>query len=300
MTDINTGGNRLLETDWGKEWKRLQQQKNAADDPSYWNERAHSFPTDTKVGPYAQEFLRLANIKPGETVFDMGCGSGAIAMPLGLEGHKVVAADFSENMLARMQEVLDANNIRCVFPKLMSWEEDWAEKGVREGMVDVCVASRSIATADLEDSLMRLHEVARRRVCITLATASSPRVDDRILKELGLADKLSKDYLYAINILASHGILPEVNYIRSARYDTYDSTEEAALSLKKMIDAALGQGACDAEYEAAYERLVDWLESNLIQNPEAGQPDSHGLQQKVLRLKKPRVITWAFIAWNKE
>ena len=42
-------------------------------------------------------------------------------------------------------------------------------------MTDVAIASRSIATADLRDALLRLTEVARRRVCITLATGSPPR-----------------------------------------------------------------------------------------------------------------------------
>lgn len=300
MSDINTGGDLLFTTDWGQEWRRLQASKNAADDPIYWNTRAHSFPADTQTSPYAKAFLQLADIRPGETVFDMGCGSGALAVPLGKAGHKVVAADFSEAMLARMQSVLDETNVRTVFPKLMSWEEDWSEKGVRQGMVDVCIASRSIATADLEDSLMRLHDIARRRVCITLATTSSPRVDKRILSEIGIQDKLTKDYLYAINILATHNILPELSYIRSTRYDTYNSAEEAALSLQKMVDAALGCDASEQDATQAYECLLDWLEENLISNDEAGLPDSHGLPQKALRLKHPRVITWAFIAWDKE
>lgn len=300
MTDINTGDDKLAETDWGEQWRQLQQQKNAADDPNYWNERALSYPADTKVSPYAKEFLRLADIRPDETVFDMGCGSGAIAMPLGLAGHKVVAGDFSENMLSRLKEVLSANNISCVFPKLMSWEDDWAALGVRPGMVDVCVASRSIATTDLEESLMRLHNIARRRVCVTLATTSSPRIDNKMLHELGLSDTFAKDYLYAINILAQHDILPQVNYIKSTRYDTYENPEEAALSLKKMVDASLGPCASNKEYDDAYERLIDWLSSNLEHNPEVGQPDNHDLPQKALRLKNPRVITWAFIAWDKD
>ena len=95
-------------------------------------------------------------IRPGETVFDMGCGTGAIALPLGELGHKVVAADFSQGMLDRMQAVIESQGIRTVFSKLMSWDEDWAAKGVRTGMVDICVASRSIAT---------------RTICVTVCCA---------------------------------------------------------------------------------------------------------------------------------
>lgn len=72
-------------------------------------------------------------------------------------------------------------------------------------MTDVAIASRSIATSDLRDALLRLTEVARRRVCITLATGSSPRVDERILAAVGLPSVLGRDYLYAFNILANEG-----------------------------------------------------------------------------------------------
>ncbi|WP_418866948.1 methyltransferase domain-containing protein, partial [Senegalimassilia anaerobia] len=158
---------KLTTTDWNAEWMALQQARRKADDPSYWDSRSHTFPTSTEPSAYARRFIELADIQPRETVFDMGCGTGALAVPLGLAGHKVVAADFSRGMLDRMSEALKQTEVHTVFPMQLSWEEDWAAKGVRPGMVDVCTASRSIATANLRDSLLRLTDIARRRVCIT-------------------------------------------------------------------------------------------------------------------------------------
>lgn len=297
--DTSAGRPLLGHVDWNEEWMSLQARRRKPDDPAYWNGRAHDFPADTEVSPYAKRFVELSGIKPGETVFDMGCGTGAVALPLGLAGHKVVAADFSQNMLDRMSFVMEQAGVTTVFPKLLSWDEDWAAKGVREGMVDVCVASRSIATANLRDSLLRLTEIARRRVCITLTTGSSPRTDEAIMAELGLEDALCRDYLYAINILAKEGLLPRVDYIRSQRFDTYDSAEDAATHLRRMIDGAAGAIANEAQRQAAYARLDAWLANNLIENDQANQPDVHGKPQKALRLANPRVITWAFISWDK-
>ena len=237
-------------------------------------------------------------IRPGETVFDMGCGTGAIALPLGELGHKVVAADFSQGMLDRMQAVMESPGIRTVFPKLMSWDEDWAAKGVRTGMVDICVASRSIATHDLRDSLLRLTDIARRRVCITLPTGSSPRTDERILSELGLSDAVFRQHLYAICILANEGLFPRVDYIQSQRYETFASHEEAAESLQRMIDNAAGAVTTGAQRQSAYARLHAWLNDNLVENGHVGSLDKHGLPQKALRLRNPRIITWAFISWD--
>lgn len=290
---------KLTTTDWNAEWMALQQARRKADDPTYWDSRAHTFPTSTEPSLYARRFIELADIQHRETVFDMGCGTGALAVPLGLAGHKVVAADFSRGMLDRMSEALEQADAHTVFPMQLSWEEDWAAKGVRPGMVDVCTASRSIATANLRDSLLRLTDIARRRVCITLTTGSSPRTDERIMAELGLKDALCPDYLYAINILAAEGILPQVDFIRSERNDTFDTPEQAAESLRRMIDGAAGAVVGEKQRQAAYVRLHAWLNDNLVPNEHAGSPDGHGGTQKALRLRNPRVITWAFIAWDK-
>ena len=226
----------LTTTDWNEEWKELQKVRRHADDAAFWDKRSATFTTKDAPNLYVEKFLGYADIRPGETVFDMGCGTGALAVPLGEAGHKVVAADFSQGMLDQMQARLNEAGVRTVFPKLMSWEDDWPAFGVREGMTDVAVASRSIATADLRDALLRLTEVARRRVCITLATGSSPRVDERILAAVGLPAVLGRDYLYAFNILAAEGIRAEVRYIDSTRDDTFASPEDAYEKLAAMID----------------------------------------------------------------
>lgn len=288
----------LTTRDWNEEWKDLQKVRRRADDASYWDKRSETFTTKDAPNPYVSRFLELAGIQPGETVFDMGCGTGALSIPLGLAGHKVVAADFSQGMLDRLQEALDAQRIETVFPKRMSWDGDWAAFGVRGGMVDVAVASRSIATADLKDALLRLTDVARRRVCVTLATGSSPRTDERILGVLGLQNMLGRDYLYAFNILVNEGFKPTVSYIDSSRADTYDSFEDAYGEFKDMVDDAMGSLISDGELAAAHGCLRTWLSDNLIDNEHAGEHDKKGLPEKRLRLRQPRTVRWAFLAWD--
>ena len=288
----------LTSMDWNEEWKELQKVRRHADDASFWDKRSATFTTKDAPNLYVEKFLEYAGIRPGETVFDMGCGTGALAVPLGEAGHKVVAADFSQGMLDQMQARLNEAGVRTVFPKLMSWEDDWPAFGVREGMTDVAVASRSIATADLRDALLRLTEVARRRVCITLATGSSPRVDERILAAVGLPAVLGRDYLYAFNILAAEGIRAEVRYIDSTRDDTFASPEDAYEKLAAMIDDSSAVRASDTERQRARANLREWLTANLVPNESAGAPDRKGIPQLAWRLAEPRTVTWAFLAWN--
>ena len=174
----------LTTTDWNAEWMALQQARRKADDPSYWDSRSHTFPTSTEPSAYARRFIELADIQPRETVFDMGCGTGALAVPLGLAGHKVVAADFSRGMLDRMSETLERSDVHTVFPMQLSWGEDWAARACARAWWTVHrlpqhrhrrYARQPAAPTD----------IARRRVCITLTTGSSPRTDERIMAELG-------------------------------------------------------------------------------------------------------------------
>ena len=90
----------LIATDWNEEWKKLQVVREKTDDSTIWDAKAKSFPVKhgSQEG-YVAEFLRLAGIEAHETVLDMGCGTGALATPLALQGCNVVASDFSQGML---------------------------------------------------------------------------------------------------------------------------------------------------------------------------------------------------------
>ena len=287
----------LSTTDWNEEWKRLQIARRKADNSAYWDKRSKTFSTKDAPNAYVDRFLELARIEPGETVFDMGCGTGALSIPLGREGHKVVAADFSQGMLDILDGELAENGIATVFPKLMSWEDDWEAHGVREGMTDVAIASRSIAVSDMKAALMRLTSVARRRVCITLSTGSSPRMDERILSDIGVKNEFGNDFLYAFNILVGEGIMPEVSYIKSTRTDTFESFDDAYDGFSRMVlDAVTDKES--PETSAALDRLRTWTEQHLVANPEAGEPDKKGVPQKPFKLDCTRIVTWAFLAWD--
>lgn len=279
----------LLNTDWNKEWMALQADRRAADDPSFWNKRAKHFkPRETH--PYARDFLQLAGIHDGESVLDMGCGGGSLAIPLARRGCPVLACDFSAPMLdvvregARYFEVDD-----LIDTKLLAWDDDWSAAGMEPNSVDVALASRSIATTDLESALAKLDRMARRRCCITLVANASPRYDEHVMNAIGASVTRSHDFVYAFNILIGMGGLPEVSYIHSPRRDTFDSLDSGVADFARMLEGG---------NEDKLEELRSYIAAHMVENPQAGQPGSKGEPQGRFMLDHVRTVHWAFISWN--
>ncbi len=279
----------LLTCDWNAEWKRLQKARRRADDAAWWDSRAKHFrPKETS--PYAQRFLELAAIAPGETVLDMGCGSGTLAVPLAQQGHQVIAADFSQAMLDTLGEAAEEAGVSSRIQRVrLAWEDDWQAAGVSPRCVDVALASRSIATHDLRAALLKLEGAARRRCCVTLACNAGPRYDAEVLEAVGVSVGESVDYLYAFNILVQAGRAPEVRYLDSLRKDTFNTLEEGVADFARMLEAG---------HEDKVDELRAYLAAHMVENPEAGQPGPKGKLQGRYTLDHERVVRWAFVSWE--
>lgn len=162
-----------IDIDWRAAWIAEQEHRGRSDDATRWDERSANYAKVSGTSSYASTFLDYAGVREGETVLDMGCGSGALALPLAQDGHEVYACDFSRGMLDALMETAFRLGVnQHVHPMLLAWDDDWTTAGVP--VCDVALASRSIATGDMQAALAKLDEHARRRVCITLTTGLSP------------------------------------------------------------------------------------------------------------------------------
>lgn len=293
----NTNNAHLQETNWGDEWKKLQQLRRKADDSAYWDKRSESYDAKDTPNDYTHAFLTYAGVKPGEVVLDMGCGTGNIAIPLSQRGCTVIAADFSQGMLDTLTQHITTHEITGIQPQLLAWADDWEAAGIIHNSVDVAIASRSISTDDMEEALDKLHNVARRRCCISLPTGCSPRMDARVLDIIGTKNRYGADHQYAWNILQDKGRFPECRYIKSVRNDTFDSLDDALEKMGRMIDDVI-EPECTSERNQAYDVLKAWIKDQLIPNTSAGLEDEKGRAQKAFCLREPRIVTWACITWD--
>lgn len=272
--DINT-------IDWKEAWAHYEKVRRAADDASYWNARAKSFSERAGTSPYAAEFIERACLKPGETVLDMGCGSGTLAIPLAQAGHEVWACDFSTAMLAILEErAAELGLGERIHTKLVSWADDWDDAGVP--VCDVAFSSRSMAADDLWDAIEKIDSRACRRVCVTMGTNQSPRVDETLSAAIGRPYPGLPEFVYAMNMLWVMGKKPELSLISTLRQDRFESIGAAVEKHAQIMEATPEETRKLAAYAAEHMRAVETEDGTRWE------------------FDHTRQTNWAFMSWNKE
>ncbi len=273
--------------DWNQLWQERQRLRTTDRSAEHWNARAKTYTRKDMPGSYTDQFLHLAAIEPGESVMDMGCGAGNLAIPLGRAGHEVLAADFSTEMLKRLEARRDEEGLADVRTLELAWADDWESHGVAPESYDVCLASRSIATFDLRGALLKMSAVARRRCCVTLIVGSSPQVDDRMLTQIGLAPAPSYDSVFATAILQAEGYLPKLAYISTHRTDSFINEEAAFEKYAAMARQAAAAEQRELSSEEIDARVHSWLADELTTQEDG-----------MLTLTHPRTVNWAFVSWD--
>ena len=193
----------------------------------------------------------------------MGCGSGALALPLARAGHDVVGLDFSAGMLdlLRRQAVEEGlGNVRTV---QAAWDDDWRAAGV--GVADVVIASRSLDVRDLRAALQKLDAFARRRVCVTLPADGLLYPQLLAHEAVGRPCVRRGDHATAVNVLRQMGIEPEVGSLEHVSASRYESPEAALESLHRMIAPA---------GEREEQALQRYVAGHVVETPgPAGRPE---------------------------
>ncbi len=275
----------LAGVDWAEAWTQAQAARAEPPGAEHWTKRSATY-GDLRLGDYERTFLARANVEPGETVLDFGCGTGLLAVPLAQMGCRVVACDFSEGMLAELARNAEAAGVAgFIDARLLAWDDDWEAAGVAPGSCDVAIASRSIATADMLGALRKLDRAARRRVCVTVAAGRSPRRDERAYEAVGRARPAVADHAYCAGILFQRGVFPEVSYIVTRSRPAFADRAAAACELTAMVGGDL------TPQERA--GLDAFLDAHYAEDP-AAKPGRTYASDTL------RTVRWAFIAWGCE
>ncbi len=201
---------------------------------------------------YTKNQVNQMTLDPNDTVVDIGCGPGRLAIPIAKKVKKVTAVDISEEMLNKCITNAQAEGVNNIVPLDLNWLEEGSEKKV--GIHDIAVASRSVGFSDI----VKLNNIARKYAFI-LCWANSPSLREI---QLDFLEGITKEkippeannrmfgYNITFNMLYDMGIEPNVVIVEDGFTRDYQTKEQAYKDLRFI-------GEIPPDKEAQFRKNVD-------------------------------------------
>lgn len=277
------------------------------DSRDYWNHRAATF-TRTATCDYELWLMRLLALDPADTLLDMGCATGTLAVPLARAGHRVHACDFAEAMLAILNQRAAQESLP-ITSHLLAWDDDWQAAGLGENSVDVAFASRSLMAADVQPYIRKLDLAARVKAAVVVPGGSLPSADPQLLAYLGRRAAPPRAVESVKRVLADLGRVPVLSTTTTLRPMRFASFEEGLANLRRLAGpepfSAQEQELFDAyavehfkQVPGAMPTKQDWHkpQSERPQKQSAAFSGVEAANDWVLDYDLP--VTWKFIGWR--
>lgn len=208
-------------------WKGLSNKELWDKRAAKFNKRIDNVKTDGEKldkDDYISKMLARIETSPEDTVLDIGCGPGTLAIPLAERVKSITGLDISSEMLRHLKEnaakkdITNINYINC------SWDDAVVGKDVEPH--DIVVASRSLGPHDLKESMLKLASVAKKAVYFTLPVVHLP-FDWEVYQAIGRNERKHPSYIYVFNTLYQMGINANLEILNSRIRVKFSSVEEA-------------------------------------------------------------------------
>ncbi len=232
--------------------------KNSSD----WDKKSKEMAPRMQKSSYVEDFISRMDISKDDTVLDIGCGPGTLAIPLAKMVKEVIAIDFSFQMLEELEAYAAREGITNIKTYHIGWDDDWSHLP----QVDIAVASRSIEVQEIEKALQKISSQAKKASYLTYKTGGS-FVDMEILDFIGKTIITKPDFWYIPLLLYKDGYLPHIDYIStkggSVRYADVNAFVTSLIwSLgeldERQQDRAREYYKLFIEKEKDYERVSNW------------------------------------------
>lgn len=203
---------RTLPVDFAEQYRqymrRIQYQELPAEE---WDRRALAMSRKTlQYSDYATAFLQKMHLDHNQTVLDVGCGPGTLALKMAPEVRQVYCLDYSQGMLGCLMDYASRLNIRNITPMHLSKEDVWDSVVPR---CDTVICSRAGLDHDLAAFLQKLNRYARGQVYFSYLVGG--RFDQQAIADLlNIQRTPFPDYIYVMNILYQLGIDADLSFVQ--------------------------------------------------------------------------------------
>ncbi|MCW4010370.1 MAG: class I SAM-dependent methyltransferase [Candidatus Bathyarchaeota archaeon] len=174
---------------------------------------------------YPKALNDLIRIRPEDSILDIGCGPGVLALPFSLISKSVTVVDISENMLKVLHENAAAKGITNIKSVNKCWLDTCVGADISQGY-DVVISSNSINLLgaqettvnnqprlewDLVAALKKMNQLGK-RIYLSFPLFIQNHLSS--LKHLGKKSNPWPDYVILHNILYQLGIRPNINILK--------------------------------------------------------------------------------------
>lgn len=260
MNPVSADINRIDQIDFYALYRRhMQQSARPEKSADSWGKRVSEMQKRPLQSPYTEALLARMDLKDINSILDVGCGNGALSIPLAKRAEKIIAVDFSQAMLDGLNEHMVTHQAHNIQPILRAWEDDWSDIPP----CDLLLSSRSSTVKDFAVVMDKIKSHAKKRVVLT-QPVNGRFTDPEIIRALGLKEEYAPDYIYTLNMLHQQDIHPSLNYIDT--HSRFAGSQDFADFLQR-IKWSFGELSSEQ-----IERLKHWYQSDEKRAKTGGRP----------------------------
>lgn len=221
---------------------------NQYDDPS----AAASYDASETIWQDGYYRVSLLPLSGTDTVLDIGCGPGVLAIPMAKRVSSVTALDSSAAMLERLALHCREEKLANITPVHSRWE-DTDEEAL--GMYDYITASYCLFMPDIEAAIIKMDRMARKKVflywfCGTTGWEKPAHELMPLINGKTAYEAPKSDLIYGV--LSQLGISPEITRMDKYRFDKDFADRESAMThVRNQL------GVVGSEYDSLTSAYID-------------------------------------------
>lgn len=238
--------------DWGALWRKqiAASQRIETCRSDFWDRRADRDEAGRGLmADLTARQLAIIRIRPGESLLEIGPGSGRLTVPLAAVAGRVTAVEPSRNMrrlLRKHAAAAGTGNIRCLGRR---WEDLRLGRDVARH--DVVLSSFSLLVSDIRAALAKIDAAARRAAYVFQSADDWMPPDIRALAGRGRSRPWHSDHLIAYGLLQEMGLPACAETWRHESRRLFRSREDAAAEMETVYAVPAARRRALREHLAA-------------------------------------------------